>query len=205
MLRGRPAERKSITKEVLMRKAVHSVGAFILVILALFGLSKAQLVILSMTTLYLASEYLRLSGRSLPFFSWLTRLATSEDEQRGVVAAPIWFGLGSLTTITLFPFKHALIGILTLSIGDPVASLVGLSVENRHPYPFNESKSIEGTLAGLSVAVLACAFFTDPVTSIIGCTAGMLVEASPIPINDNLTIPIISSLASHAFCIMLGS
>jgi dolichol kinase len=188
-----------------MRKAVHSVGAFILVILALFGLSKAQLVILSMTTLYLASEYLRLSGRSLPFFSWLTRLATSEDEQRGVVAAPIWFGLGSLTTITLFPFKHALIGILTLSIGDPVASLVGLSVENRHPYPFNESKSIEGTLAGLSVAVLACAFFTDPVTSVIGCTAGMLVEASPIPINDNLTIPIISSLASHAFCIMLGS
>lgn len=204
-MRGQPAERKSITKEVLMRKAVHSVGAFILVILALFGLSKAQLVILSMTTLYLASEYLRLSGRSLPFFSWLTRLAASKDEQRGVVVAPIWFGLGSLTTITLFPFKHALIGILTLSIGDPVASLVGLSVENRHPYPFNESKSMEGTLAGLIVAVLACAFFTDPITSIIGCTTGMIVEALPIPINDNLTIPIISSLASYAFCIFLVS
>jgi dolichol kinase len=202
MLRGQPAERKSITKEVLMRKAVHSVGAFILVILALFGLPKAQLVILSMTALYLASEYLRLSGRSLPFFSWLTRLATSEDEQRGVVVAPIWFALGSLTTITLFPFKYALIGVLTLSIGDPVASLVGLSVENRHPYPFNESKSIEGTLAGLFVAVLACAFFTDPVTSIIGCTAGMIVEASPTPINDNLTIPIISSLASYALHIL---
>lgn len=75
----------------------------------------------------------------------------------------------------------------------------------RHPYPFNESKSIEGTLAGLLVAVLACAFFTDPITSIIGCTTGMIVEASPIPINDNLTIPIISSLASYAFCILLGS
>jgi dolichol kinase len=204
-LRGRPTERMSITKEVLMRKAVHSVGAFILVILALFGLSKAQLVILSMTMLYLASEYLRLSGRSLPFFSWLTRLATSEDEQRGVVMAPIWFALGSLSTITLFPFKYALIGVLTLSIGDPVASLVGLSVKNRHPYPFNESKSIEGTLAGLLVAVLTCAFFTDPITSIIGCTTGMIVEASPIPINDNVTIPIISSLASYAFCILLGS
>jgi len=205
MLRGQPAERRSITKEVLMRKAVHSVGAFILVILALFGLSKAQLVILSMTILYLASEYLRLSGRSLPFFSWLTRLASSEYEQRGVVMAPIWFALGVLSTITLFPFKYALIGVLTLSIGDPVASLVGLSVENRHPYPFNESKSIEGTLAGLLVAVLACSFFTDPITSIIGCTAGMIVEASPIPINDNLTIPIVSSLASYAFCILLGS
>lgn len=155
-----------------------------------------------MMTLYLASEYLRLSGRSLPFFSWLTRLATSEDEQRVVVVAPIWFGLGSLTTITMFPFKHALIGVLTLSIGDPVASLVGLSVENRHPYPFNESKSIEGTLAGFIVAILACAFFTDPVTSIIGCTAGMIVEASPLPINDNLTIPIISSLASYALHIL---
>lgn len=204
-MRGRPAERKTITKEVLMRKAVHSVGAFILVILALFGLLKAQLVILSMTTLYLASEYLRLSGRSLPFFSWLTRLASSEDEQRDIVMAPIWFALGALSTITLFPFKYALIGVLTLSIGDPVASLVGLSVKNRHPSPFNESKSIEGTLAGLLVAVLACAFFTDPITSIIGCTAGMIVEASPIPINDNLTIPIISSLASYAFCILLCS
>jgi len=188
-----------------MRKAVHSVGAFILVILAIFGLSKAQLVILSMTMLYLASEYLRLSGRSLPFFSWLTRLASSEYEQRGVVMAPIWFALGVLSTITLFPFKYALIGVLTLSIGDPVASLVGLSVENRHPYPFNESKSIEGTLAGLLVAVLACAFFTDPITSIIGCTTGMIGEASPIPINDNLTIPIVSSLASYAFYILLGS
>ena len=205
MLRGQPAERRSITKEVLMRKAVHSVGAFILVILALFGLSKAQLVILSMTILYLASEYLRLSGRSLPFFSWLTRLASSEYEQRGVVMAPIWFALGVLSTITLFPFKYALIGVLTLSIGDPIASLVGLSVENRHPYPFNESKSIEGTLAGLLVAVLACAFFADSITSIIGCTTGMIMEASPIPINDNLTIPIVSSLASYAFCILLGS
>lgn len=204
-MRGRPAERKLITIEILMRKAVHSVGAFILVILALFGLSKAQLVILSMTILYLASEYLRLSGRSLPFFSWLTRLASSEDEQRGVVMAPIWFAFGALSTITLFPFKYALIGVLTLSIGDPVASLVGLSVKNRHPYPFNESKSIEGTLAGLLVAVLTCAFFTDPITSIIGCTTGMIVEASPIPINDNVTIPIISSLASYAFGILLGS
>ena len=82
--------------------------------------------------------------------------------------------------------------------------LLNFRARNRYPYPFSEWKSIEGTLAGLLVAVLVFAFFTDPITSIIGCTTGMIVEASPIPINDNLTIPIISSLASYTFCILLG-
>lgn len=204
-MQGQPEEGKNRSiRELLLRKALHSSGAFILAIQSFFGLQKAQLVILIMVILYVSSEYLRLSGRGLPLFTPVTQTASSQAEQRGIVAAPIWFALGTLISITLFPFRFATIGVLTLTIGDTVASLVGQSIRNRHPYPFNRSKSVEGTLAGFLAAFAVCSFLVDPLTSFVGCLTGMIVEALPVPLNDNFTIPILTSLASLAFRILLG-
>jgi dolichol kinase len=36
--------------------------------------------------------------------------------------------------------------------------------------------------------------FVDPVRALIAAAVGMLVEALPIPINDNLTMPLASGL-----------
>ena len=202
-MKERVPEKRTITAEVLVRKVTHSLGALILVVTAVFGLPMAQLAIVSLTALYLVSEFLRLSGRSLPLLTPLTRYASSGAEQRGVVATPIWFALGALITLTVFPFEYALIGVLTLTIGDPVASLVGLSTRSRHPVPFNESKSIEGTLAGLCASTIACALFADPLYSVVGCTVGMLAEATPLRLNDNFTVPIVSALACYALEMIL--
>ncbi len=194
VLQGQQLASKIFGKEVFMRKALHVAGVSILIFLTFFGLFKTQLVIIIVLILYLSSEYLRSSGRSLPFFTLTTRLASTELERTSIVTTPIWYASGILLTITLFPPKYAFIGVLTLSLGDPVASLVGLLIKNKHFYSFNKAKSLEGTLAGFSVALLASSLFIDPFIAMIGCSAGMLVEALPSPLNDNVTIPISSSL-----------
>ena len=190
-------------RETLARKGLHSLGAFILVILDRFGLRAAQAVIIAMLGLYALSEYLRVSGGGLPLFTSITRAATSESEREGVVSAPIWFALGTLLSITLFPPRHAMIGVLTLAVGDPVAALTGQFL-GRHPNPLNRSKSIEGSLAGFIAASLACSLLTNPLISVVGCFAGMVIEALPLPLNDNFTIPFLSTLSSFVAAAFLG-
>ena len=181
---------KTVTVKVLTRKLVHASGSLILLVYKLLGLNITQFIIVALMGGYLTSEILRLEGRSLPLFTWITKRGSYSEEQQSIVATPIWFALGVFSTITLFPFDLALIGVLTLTIGDPVASLVGLSTRWNHPIPFNRRKSIEGTLAGLIVSWTVCSLFTEPETAFIGCTAGMLTEAMPVNLNDNVTIPI---------------
>jgi dolichol kinase/phosphoserine phosphatase len=193
---GQPVDRKGFVKEILLRKAVHSLGALTLVFIHFFGLYKTQLLIIAMMCLFIYSEYLRLRGMGLPLFTWLTRLMALGIERTDIVTTPIWYALGVLTTITFFPFKYAVIGVLTLTIGDVVASLVGQSLDDKHSYPFNKSKSIEGTIAGLLITVFICSFFTDHYFLLLGCLVGMIIEVIPLSINDNLSVPFFSSLAS---------
>ncbi|MCW3978545.1 MAG: SEC59/DGK1/VTE5 family protein [Candidatus Bathyarchaeota archaeon] len=190
-------------REILTRKGLHSLGAFILVILDRFGLRAAQAVIIVMLGLYAISELLRRSGGDLPLFTSITRAATSESDREGVVSAPIWFALGTLLSITLFPFRYATIGVLTVSVGDPVAALAGQFL-GRHPNPLNRSKSVEGSLAGFAASALICSLLTDPAISVVGCLVGMIVEALPLPMNDNFTVPILSALSSFVAAVSLG-
>lgn len=184
---------------MLLRKAIHSSGALTVLFMTFFGLFNTQLLIITMMVLFILSEYLRLKGESLPIFTRITCSMALGIEKTSIVTTPIWYALGVLLTITFFPFRYALIGVLTLTLGDVVASLVGQSLADKHSYPFNKSKSIEGTLAGFSVAVLTCSIFIDPYISLIGCLVGMIVEVLPLPFNDNITVPFFSSLASFVF------
>lgn len=196
---------EGITWKVIMRKLVHISGALILPVRWYMGLQVAQTVIIGLAILYLLSEALRLSGKELPFFTWLTRTGAYATEQGGVVKTPLWFAAGVFTTLSFFPFKYALIGVISLAVGDSVASLVGLSSRWRHPIPYNSSKSFEGTLAGIASAFLVCTFFTDPAASIVGCVAGMLVESLSLKINDNVTIPISAATAVYALELFFSS
>jgi dolichol kinase len=194
-----------ITWKVILRKLVHISGALILLVRWYMGLQVAQAVIIALAMLYLLSESQRLSGREMPFFTWLTRAGAYDDEQKGMVETPLWFAAGVFTTLSFFPFKHALIGVITLAVGDSVASLVGLSTRWRHPIPYNSSKSFEGTLAGIVAAFLVCSMFTDPQQSIVGCVVGMLVESLSLKLNDNVTIPISAATAVYALELFFSS
>ena len=192
-----------VTSKIIIRKLVHALGALILVVRYFWGITAAQIVIGVLAVIYLTSEYFRLSDRSLPVLTWLVTLASQDREKRGVVMTPLWYALGAFTTLSMFPLSQAIVGILTLAVGDPVASLVGLTSENTHKIPFNNDKSYEGSLAGILASWIVCLIFIESRMALIGCTAGMLAEALPLKVNDNVLIPVIAAAAAYGYSLYL--
>ena len=192
-----------VTSKTIIRKLIHTLGALILVVRYFWGITAAQLVIGVLSVIYLTSEYFRLSGRSLPVLTWLVTSASQDREQKGVVMTPLWYALGAFTTLSMFPLRQAIVGILTLAVGDPVASLVGLTSENTHKIPFNNDKSYEGSLAGILASWIFCLIFIESRMALIGCTAGMLAEALPLKVNDNVLIPVVAAAAAYGYSLYL--
>ena len=95
--------------------------------------------------------------------------------------------------LVLFPTTVAVAALLFTTVGDPVAAIVGERVGRRRIF----RKSLEGSGAmlgaALAVAVLLSPIYTLPaMTLVVGAVIATAVEASPIPLDDNLTVPIIS-------------
>ena len=93
----------------------------------------------------------------------------------------------------------AVVALLFLSVGDPMAALVG----SRTPGPRIFRKSPGGTLAFvggslLVVLVLVVSGFTHYHWGFIaGAVIAAGVELAPVPLDDNLTIPLLTGTALH--------
>ena len=117
--------------------------------------------------------------------------------------APTYAFSGMLLAYLISPYREALYAsILVLSLGDGAAALVGRRL-GKHPIPFNPLKSIEGTVACFTLAFLGASLVIDPLLALGSALVGALVEALPIPPDDNLNIPVAVSLflqLSNLFC-----
>ena len=105
-----------------------------------------------------------------------------------------------------FDKSVALAVLLFLSLGDPAAALVG----RRAPGPRVFGKSPIGTLAfiGVSFAVVAL-LVSMGVTEfrwalVVAAVIAGLVELAPIPLDDNLTVPLLSGVVAQFLPPVLG-
>ena len=120
-------------------------------------------------------------------------LLLKESESRKVTGAT-YFVLSSLAVFLLFDESIAVAALLFLSLGDPAAALVG----RRAPGLRLFGKSPVGTLAmvlvGLGIAgALSEAGVADRHWALfVGAVAAGLAELLPLPLDDNLTIPLLS-------------
>jgi dolichol kinase len=118
----------------------------------------------------------------------------------------------AILAVAIFPKPIAVLSILYLACGDPIASLVGirwgdLSVR------FPNGKSLIGALAGMSVCALISWFGLqdlqlDPlrlgILTAVGALAGGGAELLPLEIDDNFSIPIVSGFALWFAFILLS-
>ena len=150
----------------------------------------ALLLILSIFSILI--EFFRFKIESInnifkKFFNFMLR----KNELKSSVTGATWLIIGNLITIYLYPIYIAVPALIFLSIGDSFAALFG----QRIPKLKIGNKSIIGTLAGifssLSIALLVNQILPTYVI-VIGAVTAMLVELIPSPLNDNLTIPILS-------------
>jgi HAD superfamily phosphoserine phosphatase-like hydrolase len=186
---------RNISKATAIREAIHLSGILIpFISIHLIAPFTTAFLIFLLTLAYIASEFARIEGINFPIISEVTRRAATKPEIHEFVTAPIFFALGIILALLLFPAPFSYASIAVLALGDGAATLFGVKFGKR-VLPFNKGKRIEGTIFGFTFAVLGALFFVgNPLKATLGAAAGMIMEALPTPLSDNLTIPLTAGL-----------
>jgi HAD superfamily phosphoserine phosphatase-like hydrolase len=192
---GEQRKRSFPSTSDLVREGIHVSGVFMPVFAILIGVPAVGALILVIALIYTVSELWRLEGKNLTLISSITRLAASQSELQGFTATPLYFAAGILFTLVVFPHPASYAAIAMFCFGDSAASLFGGRISTS--LPFNKAKTWEGSLAGLFFAFLAGMLFlpSKPLLAFIGAAIAMAVEALPLPVNDNVLVPVVTGVA----------
>ena len=192
---GKPGKRSFPSTSDFVREGIHACGIFMPVIASLIGVPAVGALIVIIAAVYSVSELWRLEGKNLPLISSITRHAASQSELNGFAAAPLYFAGGILFTLLVFPHPASYAAIAMFCLGDSTASLFGGRISTS--LPFNKAKTWEGSLAGLFFAFLGGLLFlpAKPLLAFIGAAIAMTVEVLPLPVNDNVLVPVITGAA----------
>ncbi len=190
---GKPKQRSLPSKNNMLREAIHASGFFIPVLAGLIGIHAVALLICVTSAFYFLSEIYRMNRKNLPIISTITRHAASMEELYEFAAAPLYFAMGILLTLLMFPAPVSSATIAIFALGDSTASLFG-GIIFKKPLPFNKSKTLAGSLVGFFFAFLAGSIFVSPALALIGAAVAMAIESLPLPINDNILTPLFTGL-----------
>ncbi len=194
LIDGKQKQRSLPSKNELLREVIHASGFFIPFLAGLVGVHSVVLMIIVVSALYTLSEIFRMNRKNLPVISPITRSATIHVELYEFAAAPLYFAIGILLTLLLFPTPVNSAAIAIFTLGDSTASFFGRLI-SKTPVPFNKGKTLEGSLFGFVFAFLAGAFFVSPWLALIAATVAIIIESLPLPVNDNILIPLGTGLA----------
>lgn len=184
----------ALNKSDIFREAIH-IGSFLVAFLSLLvGQNTVAVLIFIITLLYIMSELARISGFNIPVISTVTWKAAIKAELYQFTTAPIFFAFGIILTLILFPAPINYASITILTFGDGFATIFG-KLLGKTKFPYNKAKNLEGSFFGFLFAFFgAFIFLKNPFKAFFGALMGIIVESLPLPINDNLTVPITSAL-----------
>ena len=137
----------------------------------------------------------RMAGLNRLFLRWLAPLL-KYDEDRKITGASYML-VAAFIAFLAFDRQVAVLALFFLALGDPAAALVG----SRMPGPRLLGKSPGGTaaFAGVSMLVVLTLSFTGTIDyhwgMLVGGLVAAVVELAPLPVDDNLTIPLASGAA----------
>ena len=191
----------NITKKYTFREFIH-LGSYLIPVLCHFLFIENRffiVLITSVTVIYIFSEIARIIGLNFPLLSNVTKNALIGEEKWGFATSPIFFALG--VTLPLVIWDNNLIGspeigysaITILTLGDGIAKIIGKGIGKR-VLPYNKTKKIEGTIAGIAASFIGSLPFIPPNKALRASIITMIFEGLPSPINDNITIPLIAGL-----------
>ncbi|MCJ7444924.1 MAG: phosphatase PAP2 family protein [Methanotrichaceae archaeon] len=177
------------------RQLVHaSVGLLLCLMIWFAGIDTTYYFVLAGTCLGILMIHMVLIGiKPLNIDILLDML-----ERKGTIPGEgsMYYALGILFVLGLLRGNSAaaISVILILAIGDSVSTYVGMNY-GRYKLPWNKSKTLEGSI-GFAVGAM-CALLVLPasVTAIVILLA-TVVESLP-RLDDNITVPIVSSLVYY--------
>jgi len=98
--------------------------------------------------------------------------------------------LAGLLVYTFYDVKVAAASMVIIVIGDIFAALIGRTFGRIRVF----SKTIEGTTAFIISTAIAVQFVPELGSRVafIGCLVGAIIELLPLPIDDNITVPMVA-------------
>jgi dolichol kinase len=195
---------RSLPARELRRKLFHVFlgTAFILVLLTESRLMYAASVLfilgLALSVVH-RNHPIRMVGRVLDHF----------DREGDVLPGTgiITFFLGVLLAWLLFPRDIAVAGCIVMTFGDPMASVIGITLGS-HACPYNRRKTIEGTASFMIFSFMGLVLVFGPILALAGSIGGAIVESIRHPkgslLNDNVTIPLGASTSIYLIISIFG-
>ena len=181
-----------IQRSEYFRKIIHIFNLVIPFTYLFFLESRFQAlrILVPLTLFAIVIEYLRVRSAAIKkIFNNFLKSMLRIHEMDGKYTGATWVFISSTLTIAIFPKEIAIISLVYMSLGDTIAGLVGRKFGKTKFY----NKSIEGSLAGLIVCLLSgyLVNLTLPLVVVFsGAFAAMFIELLPMPIDDNLSVPL---------------
>ncbi|MDQ1276236.1 MAG: hypothetical protein QG610_1811 [Euryarchaeota archaeon] len=186
----------------VMRKSVHLVSIFIVLIYEFFGKDAILWVLMLFLVTVLFLEYFRIEeGMKIPFFYMMYR-----EHEAYSLGGHIYFALGAIAVISLFDREIAYAAVLMTTFGDMVAAMVGKFYGKRRIFRevFKNDKSLEGSASEFIIDLLVgLAIIGNPIVSLIMAFSATLTETAVNRIDDNLIIPIFSGFFGQMTLLLL--
>jgi len=179
------------------RKFIHLIPLSIPLVSTFDILQKRELLIVVGVAAFLALsiDLARMRrGAVSRIFSQMFGSLLRAGERRTFIGSSYYL-LGIFLALLMFPKPVAEASMYILIIGDTMAAIVGMTWGRTKIW----GKSLEGSLAFFlsSCAVLAILGRVGPQIAVVGALVATIVELLPLPVNDNLTIPISSGLSMY--------
>jgi dolichol kinase len=186
----------------IRRKYIHLIGLTVPVIYGLVGMGwgwrLGQDVTLLFTAffllLFIAFEPYRIKhGIPVKKAADMAKPLMRPQEKRGI-GGHIFFATGAFIAVLVYPHEIAIAILLISTLADGGAAVVGLRWGK---HKLIGKKTIEGSLTLFLIALVLAALLVKPLlAAFLGAIVAVFVEL--LPINDNLTIPVVAGLTMYA-------
>ena len=154
------------------------------------------------TIVWVAADLARLRVGSLNrwFQRCLGPLLRKGEEHRMTGAS--YLLLGTFAAFALFQRDVAVLAVLFLALGDPVAAMVGMRFRRGRVFGKSPlgSVAMAGTALGVAGVLHGVGVIDFRWLFVAGALVAAVTEILPLPVNDNITVP----LSAGAAMAMLG-
>ena len=178
------------------RKIYHLTGGLALISLyVLPGRTLGLLALLAVFVLVTGADVARLNIPAFNEFMYRRFPRFIRDSERQKLTGTPWYVLGILCSAAFYGLPVAVYAVAYLACGDVAATAVG---ERWGSVKVSGEKSLQGTAAFLVSSVIAGAVIdlwlypVSPAVFLAGAAAAAVAEILPLPIDDNLLVPVIS-------------
>lgn len=138
---------------------------------------------------YLAAEALRLRGRSFFPVTTVTSLCSRPSEADSPAFGPVALAFGFVCCFAAFDAETARAAIIVACVADSMAGVFGKAAGS-HRIPYSPRKTLEGSAAGLVLALPFGLLCLGLGRGAIAAAAASVIESLPFGDLDNLLTPL---------------